>query len=206
MSTSDKNIPSSSKAYPEQLFTFEQYLAMEDESEYKNEFDKGKIIQLSGGTYRHSRIAANVINSLQNTLRTNHSTCQVTDSNLKVYVEALDASVYPDIMVLCEAPAFWNDRTDIITNPLVIVEVLSKSTKHYDRGGKFRKYRALPSFREYILVAQDEIDVEAWSLRDNGDWGLQNCTQPEEQLSIPSLNIRISLEDIYYQIDFSARG
>ena len=202
MNHSEENVPASSKDYPKDLITFEQYLALEDEAEYKSEFEKGKVIEMSGGTYRHSRIAANIINAMQNALKNKNSTCQVTDSNLKVYVEALDSSVYPDLMVLCESPQFWKERTDIITNPLVIVEVLSKSTENYDRGQKFRKYRALPSFKEYILVSQNETEVEAWSLRKDGAWEIKTYASIKDQMNIPALDISITLDDIYYQIDF----
>ena len=201
MNPTEEGIPNSSKAYPNKLFTFEEYLALEDKTDYKSEFDKGKIIEMSGGTFKHSRIAANTINAVQNELRAKKSGCQVTDSNLKVYIEALDSNVYPDIMVLCDQPVFWGERTDIITNPLVIVEVLSKSTENYDRGQKFRKYRALPSFKEYILVCQDKIEVEAWSLGQKNDWTIQTLNRLADQLSIPALEISIPLEDIYYQLN-----
>ena len=104
-------------------------------------------------------------------------------------------------MVLCESPKFWKDRTDIITNPLVVIEVLSRSTENYDRGKKFHKYRALPSFREYILVAQDKVEVEAWSMQDDMAWAIQTLTSLEEKLHIPSLGIQVPVEDIYYQIE-----
>lgn len=203
MNYSEENVPVSSKIYPQDLITFEQYLVLEDEAEYKSEFEQGKVIEMSGGTYRHSRIATNISYAIQDALRNKKSTCQVTDSNLKVYVEALNSSVYPDLMVLCESPQFWKERTDIITNPFVIVEVLSKSTENYDRGQKFRKYRALPSFKEYILVSQNETEVEAWSLRKDGAWVIKTHTSIQNQMIIPALDIDISLEDIYYQIDFT---
>ena len=143
------------RPYPEtkeDYITFEEYLVRESESEYRSEYHDGKIVAMAGGTSRHSAIAQNSRTAISNALRAKNKKCIVYDSDFKVRLESVNKGVYPDASVICDKPEYYNNRQDVYTNPLLIVEVLSKSTRNYDKGDKFTYYRTLPSFKEYVLI------------------------------------------------------
>ncbi|RMD86186.1 MAG: Uma2 family endonuclease, partial [Calditrichaeota bacterium] len=136
-------------------YTPEEYLALEEAAEYKSEYYKGEIFAMSGASINHNRIVMNLSTELNTALR--DTKCEVFMSDMRLWVEAVQLFTYPDIVILCEQPQFYDDRDDTITNPFIIFEVLSESTKNYDRGEKFEFYRSLPSFQEYILVDQYKV-------------------------------------------------
>jgi len=146
--------------YEEKRYTFEEYLAIEEQAEYKSEFRGGKIVAMPGGTLNHSAIISNTNAALHHALRKKGGKCRDMESNLKIWVESDATGVYPDVMVFCGQPEFWEGRKDVILNPTLIVEVLSASTEDYDRGTKFAKYRCITSFKEYVLISQSEPLVE----------------------------------------------
>ena len=141
-------------------YTFEEYLLLEEKAPYKSEYEKGRILAMSGGTLDHSTISQNTGTAISNALRKKGKTCRVNNSDLKIRIEEYDKAVYPDVSALCGEASHFNDRKDIITNPLLIVEILSKLTRDYDRGTKFKQYRSLPSFKEYVLNEQEIAKVE----------------------------------------------
>ena len=148
--------------YKEQSYTFEEYLVLEEKALYKNEFRRGKIVAMSGGTFDHNTIAQNTGNAIGNALRKKKKKCRVANSDQKVYIADYDKSVYPDVSVYCNTPSFYKNRKSVLTNPTLVVEVLSDSTEAYDRGKKFTQYRSLPSFKEYVLINQYQAKVETW--------------------------------------------
>ena len=148
------------------LLSFTEYLAFEEKSEVKHEFHDGKLIQMAGGTHNHNTISANIIGLLFSFFLKKETPCNTLTSDQKVYVPATNRVVYPDTTVYCGEPEFYLDRTAVISNPLLIVEVLSEETAEYDRTTKFENYCSIPSFREYVLVAQDRPFVEAFYLHD----------------------------------------
>ncbi|MEO6639497.1 MAG: Uma2 family endonuclease, partial [Ginsengibacter sp.] len=129
-------------------YSIAEYLAMEENSVEKHEYYNGKIIKMSGGTYNHNLIASNIITTLNMLLEEKQQEYAVLGSDMKVYSPRILSFVYPDAVVVCEKPLFYEERKDIITNPLLIVEVLSPSTEDYDRKGKFFDYKQIPSFKE----------------------------------------------------------
>lgn len=194
------------RPYPKRedtYITFEEYLVRESESEYRSEYHDGKIIAMAGGTSRHSAIAQNARTAISNALRAKNKKCIVYDSDFKVRIESMKKGVYPDASVICDKPEYYNNRQDICTNPLLIVEVLSKSTRNYDKGDKFTFYRTLPSFKEYVLIYQDEPKVEAWYKIEENIWRISNFKGLDPKLTLFSLDCEIQLGDIYYlQEDF----
>lgn len=181
--------------------TFEEYLDLEEKAESKNEYLNGEIVAMSGGTPNHSMISMNVGTAINNALRKNNKRCQVFDSNLKVYFEKVNVGAYPDVLVICQELEYHKDRKDVITNPLLIIEVLSNSTEDYDRGKKFQHYRSLPSFKEYVLIAQYEPKVESWYKMEENVWRISNAIKLEASIPLYSIECEISLEDIYYLIE-----
>ena len=117
-------------------FTHEEFLDRERESTFRHEFHHGRIEMMAGGSHSHSLIGANCIGDLRAALRGRN--CQVHGGALMIRIAEADTSTYPDAMVICGEPAFADRRRIIITNPVVIVEVLSPSTEAYDRGEKFK--------------------------------------------------------------------
>lgn len=150
---------------PTHTFTFEEYLDLERKADRKNEFQKGKIYAMSGGTYVHSALAARITRIFA----ANLPECWTFDSNLRIYVKQFDSGVYPDCSVLCGQPEFWNDQKDVIVNPSLVVEVLSPSPAKYDRGDKSAYYRSIKSVQHILLISQDQVSVEH-SVRESQSW------------------------------------
>jgi Uma2 family endonuclease len=143
---------------PAAAISEDEYLELERRSETKHELVNGQIIAMAGATFQHNDIAANVLAALRVLLR--GKGCKAVGSDQRVHVPATGLFTYPDVTVVCGAPVFHAKDRDSLLNPRVLVEVLSDSTEAYDRGAKFAHYRSIPSFVEYVLVAQDEFRVE----------------------------------------------
>ncbi len=185
------------------IYTFEEYLHREEKSLEKHEFYNGQIIKIIGGTDVHSAISANIIAALKWAVRPLlPRKFLVYDSNLKIRIESANHGVYPDALVICEEPQFWNNRRDIITNPLLIVEVLSPSTQSYDKLGKFELYKQLPSFQEYVLVDADNYGVETRFQEETDLWRIKKYKNPDHAIALRSLGTTISLADVYEHIAF----
>jgi len=188
--------------YKDKKYTFEEYLVLEERTPYKSEFQKGKIVSMSGGSFDHNTIAQNTGTALSNELKRKTKKCRVANSDQKVYIADYDKAVYPDVSVYCDKPNFYKDRKDVLTNPLLIVEVLSKSTEDYDRGKKFTQYRSLPSFKEYVLISQKQAKVETWYKQEENVWRISNAEGLDASIHLFSLDLDIQLSDIFYLIDF----
>ncbi len=184
-------------------FTFLEYLEFEEYSEEKHEYHDGYIKAMSGGTLDHSTIASNMVACIREESLKQGGKCRPANSDLKVYIEAVNRSFYPDAIAICKEPEFYSGRKDIITNPTLIVEVLSKSTEAFDRGKKFRYYQKLPSFKEYILVSQDQPVVEGYYREDKSLWRISNAVGLDSSIQVYSLSCEIALKDIYAFIHFS---
>ncbi len=141
-------------------FTIDEYRAMEETAQERHEYCNGEIITMSGGSEVHSAIACNLLIYLGFLLR--DTDFRLYNSDLRVWIPEYQRGTYTDLMVVKGEPEFNADRMDEILNPLLIVEVLSPSTEAYDRGEKFRKYRSIASFCEYILVSQTEPYIEQY--------------------------------------------
>ncbi len=190
-------------SYKEPFYSFEEYLVLEEKAPYKNEYHRGKIVAMSGGTFDHNTIAQNAGNAIGNALRKKKKKCRVANSDQKVYIADYDKGVYPDVSIYCEKPTYYKSRKDVLTNPVLIVEVLSNSTEDYDRGKKFTQYRSLPSFKEYVLINQYQAKVESWYKQEENVWRISNAEGLNSTIHLYSLDITIALADIFYLIDFT---
>lgn len=181
-------------------YTIAEYLELEEVSEFKHEYHGGKVVAMTGGTLNHSLIGGNIITALNNALAKKNKNCLVTNSDAKVYIDDANAFVYPDAMLICEPPRYHQRDKNAIINPVLIVEVLSKSTGHYDRGEKFHKYCALPSFKEYVLIDQDKPVVDTLYKADEKYWRMVTTIGMDKQIELHSIGCTISLETIYRNI------
>lgn len=153
---------------PVPKFTVEEYVYAEEYSNVRHEFRRGDVYLMSGGTRAHARAIANVVVALSNALR-DHP-CDVQGSDLRVRIDAVDLNTYPDVSVVCGPPVMDVRDPNALTNPCLLVEVLSPSTESYDRGDKLRAYQALASVREVMLVAHDQRRVDVIQRQQDGTW------------------------------------
>ncbi len=182
-------------------YTPEEYLELEEKSEFRNEYIDGKINPITGVTPNHNDIAGNFYTFLKLALR--GKGYKVFMSDLRLWSPQYNVYTYPDIMVIKGNPVLQDNRNDTVTNPLLIVEVLSKSTKNYDQGDKFDYYRSITGFAEYILVDQYRYYVKQFAKADDGRWWLSEYQDKDNILSFASLDFEINLSDIYEEIEFS---
>ncbi len=182
--------------HKKQYYTPEEYLTLEEAADYKNEYYQGEIFAMSGSSVNHNRIAKNTVVALEAAF--GDKPCETFIGDVRLWVKKNGLYTYPDVMVVCGPIEFAKNRTDTLTNPVVIVEVLSKSTQNYDRGGKFALYRALESFQDYILIEQDKVYVEHFYRLDDGRWILQEFNQLEDVLILESIEVKLPLQQICY--------
>jgi Uma2 family endonuclease len=183
---------------PKPRFSPDEYLALERQSESKNEYLAGEIFAMTGASRRHNLITGNVLAALHAQLRKG-SRCEVYSHDMRVRVPATDLYTYPDVVVACGEPRFEDSELDTLLNPVLIVEVLSKSTEDYDRGTKFAHYRTIPSLSEYLVIAQGHIHVEHW-IRELEHWILTETDQLASTLELPSIGCTLSLADVYDRV------
>ena len=176
------------------VVTEDQYLAAERQSPTKHELVNGVVVAMAGASPRHNAIAVNVTVALAGRLR---GRCHVLNSDQRVHVEATGLYAYPDVVVVCGAPRFHPRDEDTLTNPTLLVEVLSPLTEAYDRGAKFAHYRSIPSLMEYVLVSQDEPRVEHYRRLDTGQWLLTEYHGEGALLSVHTPGIEVPLAEIF---------
>jgi Uma2 family endonuclease len=122
---------------------------------------------------------------------------------MKVRVESARLGAYPDVMAICGERQFLDDRRDVITNPTLVVEVLSDSTEAYDRGDKFAYYRSIPSLRAYLLLSQQRVSAELFLRQPSGDWLLSVYTDPSDRIPLAALDTELSLAEVYDKVEFN---
>ena len=189
-----------SVAEPIQRLTEAEYLELERRAESRSEFFEGEVFAMAGGTPVHSQIATNLVRELGNKLK--GRPCVVYNSDLRLKVEVTGLVTYPDLSVVCGPLQFAAGTDDTVVNPTVVVEVLSDSTEAYDRGRKFENYRQMPSLREYLLVSQKEPRIEQFVRQENGQWLLREAVGLAAALPLPSLEIQISLAEVFAGVEF----
>jgi Uma2 family endonuclease len=182
--------------------TPEEYLEIEREAEYKSEYLDGQMYAMAGASINHSRIISNISALLWMQHRGSGSSVFTTD--LRLGIRASGLFTYPDVMVISGPVENPVSASDIVVNPKLIVEVLSNSTKNYDRGEKFRHYRSIPGFSEYLLVAQDSVRVELHVRRADGSWVFREFTTSGADIQLPSINCILNTNTIYEGVDFAA--
>lgn len=180
----------------------EEYLAFEREAPEKHEFIDGEIVAMAGASENHNVIASNLSGELFIQLK--NSKCRAFSSDMRVKaVKAKKTNYYyPDIVVTCGKREFDDEKRDVLLNPKVIVEVLSKSTRLKDRNEKLESYMALESLTDYVLVEQDTMRIEHYSRLDKENWKVRLLNENAQELSLDSINCRVSLADIYNEVQF----
>ena len=181
--------------------TVEEYLRAEAASDIKHEFHDGEVLAMSGGTYDHSVIIANLIRQLGN--RLGGSRCRVLESNLRVRVTPGNY-VHPDASVVCGPPQFdpADPNRTTIQNPRVVIEVLPESTEAYDRGATFAQYREIAALEEYVLVSQDQPLVETFVRQPESGWLMLPSSGMDSIATIRSLKIELPLRALYADVTF----
>ncbi len=181
-------------------YTLAEYLKMEQSSEYKNEYFRGEIFQMAGGTVSHNRIIFNLSGLLYQKLI--GSACEAFNSDMRLLVEPNGLYTYPDLMVTCGPLELAPGRTDTIINPLVIIEVLSTSTAEYDRTDKFELYKALDTLQNYLLVDQHRAYIQCfWRVAgEPRRWTVETYRHLNESLKLPALDVSLGLKEIYSRV------
>lgn len=188
------------KQKQQRYYTKEEYFALEEKAEYKSEYRHGEIIAMAGGSARHNLIAANMVRRILEGLDSRD--CIGYGSDMKIDIATANTYVYADALVVCAPQLFAENRNDLIKNPTLIVEVLSPSTEAYDRGEKFRLYRLLSSFSEYVLISQKEALVEVFNKQDDKTWLYQVYQGLETVVNLATLDRPIPLSEIYQKVNF----
>lgn len=188
---------------PHPRLTPEEYLAIERGAERKSEFVNGEMFALSGASFAHTGLTMNVAAGLHGRLR--GRPCTVHSADLKVRVEATGLHAYPDVVVVCGEPRFVDAAGDVVTNPVLLVEVLSESTEKWDRGAKFGHYRRLASLQEVLFVSQGEARVEQYVRQPDDRWLLSEVLGIEGVLSLPSLGCDLPLSEVYAKVRLEER-
>ncbi|NET44894.1 Uma2 family endonuclease [Okeania sp. SIO2B3] len=183
------------------VYTPEEYLLLEENAEYKHEYLDGKIISITGGTINHNEITGNLCAYLKFALK--GKSYRVFIGDVRLWIPDYNLYTYPDIMIIEDKPIYHQGRTDTVTNPLIIVEVLSKSTANYDRGDKFKFYRSIPEFKEYILIDQYQLYIEQYVKTSEDKWEVTYYESEESRLKLTALDFEIAFSDLYERVDFN---
>jgi Uma2 family endonuclease len=187
-------------AYGKTKFTIEEYLEMENASTEKHEYYKGEIFAMSGAKLNHNKISSNTQFALRSKLK--GKPCKPYGSDLRVYIDSNSLFTYPDISIVCGKVETKNNDEFNVLNPTVIIEILSSSTKNYDRGDKFKLYRDISSLKEYVLIDSEMIGVEIFRLNANRHWELEEYNSINNELYIQAIDTTILLADIYEDVSF----
>lgn len=181
--------------YSKKKYTIEEYLESEAKSDIKREYYKGELFAMSGATVPHNIIAANVFIGLG--IRLKGKSCRPYSSDQRIHIPENTLFTYPDISIICGKPVTLNDDNFNALNPTILIEVLSPSTKSYNRNKKFDLYKDIPTLKEYILVDSESVQIEAWHLDQANRWTLQEYKKQEETLQFRSIDLLLPLMDIY---------
>jgi Uma2 family endonuclease len=190
-------------------FTPEEYLEFERESDVKHEYLDGLIYAMAGSSPQHSTISVNISEIITRQLR--GTACRPFSSDMKTRCIPLESGqkrkrglfAYPDFIVVCGEPVFHDEQQDVLINPKLIVEVLSRSTEAYDRDEKFARYQELDSFTDYLLIAQDCSRVEHFIKQPNGEWICTIETDLTKSVFLASINCRVPLSEVYEWVNLT---
>ena len=182
-------------------YTPEEYLELEKKAEYKNEYRDGEIIAMAGGTTNHNEICLNLAANLKFALRKKNYRVYIGD--VRLWIPRYRQYTYPDVMVI-EGEAIYADTSKTtVTNPILIAEVLSKSTQNYDQGDKFTYYRSIPEMKEYILIDQQKFHLMQHTKTEDNKWLLSEYELEDNVIKLATIDFAIELSEIYAGVDFS---
>lgn len=191
------------------LFTVDQYLAIERASEDRHEYVDGVIYDMAGESLAHGLISANVVGTLFNQLKGTPCFALTKDSKIrsgpqsKARVGTKGMFSYPDILVVCGEPEYFDSHRDVILNPKVIIEILSPSTETFDRGEKCERYQTWnPTLTDYVIISQDEPCVEIFSRKKKGNWSFERFSGVDAVAPLPAIRCELPLRDVYDRVRF----
>jgi Uma2 family endonuclease len=182
----------------------QEYLALERDSKEKHEYFEGKVLGMAGASLAHNRIVGNLLREIGVLLK--DRPCEILPSDIRISVPSKTSYMYPDAVNVCGQPEMEDDKFDTLKNPVVIFEILSPSTEDHDRGKKFFFYRQIPSFSEYILVDTTRRFVELSRRQEDGSWVFGVVSDPEGNVPITAIQSKISMDEIYRNIQFAPAG
>ena len=185
------------------IYSPDEYRELEETAEFRNEYRDGEIVQMTGGSINHSQIIGNIYAFLKSALRGKNARPFMSD--LRLWIPRYRRGTYPDVMVVEGELVCTEGRKDEILNPVLIVEVLSKSTKDFDREDKFRFYRSIPEFREYVLVNQSEFLVAQYIKTESNEWLFREYEGESAIVSFASVEVQMSMLDIYELVVFETQ-
>ncbi len=189
-------------ALPKPFYTLEEYFALELVSEEKYEYWNGDVFVMSGASPQHERITRNLLTGLDTALE--DRPCEVFPSNLRVKVPAFPPYRYPDVTGVCGEQTYETiGGVSVLTNPMLIAEVLSPSTESFDRGEKFTYYQSIPSFCEYLLLAQNRPHIAHYVKETNGRWLYEEVIGMDASLHIVTLDCTLPLSRLYRHVNFA---
>lgn len=184
----------------EKYYSLEEYFALEEKSDRKSEYFQGEIFMMSSGSANHSRICTIAVVELSLALR--GSGCEVFNSDMRILVQDGDLYTYPDASVVCGEVEFVPGRNDTLTNPILLIEVLSPSTRSYDRADKFRFYRSIESLQIYLIIEQDEPFVERHQRLPDGSWTLRDYSKLDEVIELAPIGVNLTVGQLYERVKF----
>ena len=189
----------SNLAYKKESLTDEEYLRVERQAFEKSELINGRIVAMAGASENHNVISSNVFFEIG--IQTKKGDCRAFSSDMRVKAKKGNY-YYPDIVVVCGERKFEDNKKDILLNPKVIVEVLSKSTKLKDRNEKLDSYMSLESLTDYVLIEQDAMRIEHFMKISEKEWKVNLLTENADKLALESINCEVSLDEIYREVKF----
>jgi Uma2 family endonuclease len=182
-------------AYGKKILTIPEYLSWEKNAAQKHEYYQGEIFAMAGASRRHNIVFKNVFGDLAYQLK--GRPCQPYGSDLRIHIPENTLFTYPDIAIICGDLLSSPEDEDTAIQPAVVIEILSPSTRDYDRGSKFKLYRDIPSLKEYILIDSESVNVEAFRLNRQGHWELEEYKKTAETLEIRTVLVSLPLQAIY---------
>ena len=192
-----------------ELYSEEEYLALEREAEERHEYLDGEIYAMAGESPEHGAICVNLTRIISTQLL--GTRCQAFSKDMKVRSGPAPRPgygpkglySYPDLLIVCGALKFMGERRDVLLNPTVIIEVLSNATEAFDRGEKWTRYQTwLPELSDYLMVSQSKPQVEHYRRREGGGWFYSLVRGPEEGLRLDSVGCTLQLSDVYDRVEF----
>ncbi len=189
------------KAHRLPKMSVEEYIQHEIETKQRHEYHQGNIYALAGGSLEHALLIGNIYAEMREGLKKRGADCKSITNDAKLHIESESRYVYPDSMVICGDVQKSSEYPEAVTNPILVVEVLSESTSEYDRGDKFYFYRQVPTLQEYVLIAQDRYLVETFYKSPEQDlWQISRFEGIDQQILLQSIGLEIHMKDLYFDI------
>lgn len=181
--------------YNKRLLSIEEYLIAENASEQKHEYFQGEVFAMAGAGNAHNEIFTNLFGEIVAKLKS--SPCRPYGGDKRLYIPQTTLFTYPDISIYCKGIIPFDKDQNSSLNPTVLVEILSNSTKDYDRGGKFKMYRTISTLKEYVLIDSESVSAEIFRLNSTSHWELEEYKSIEEEILITALDFSMPMKEIY---------